>query len=117
MMRSKSDGTARKKTKLRRVSGDTAKWFFGFNCISTVQRTMHNSQHHVSFRNAVGNVAVTGVRAAVNDAVHVQVEMIEFGQQRIVRNNLIDLGVALRDPSVELSAVRSKTKEGAACAG
>lgn len=82
--------------------GETQSIHYDFQLNSV--RTMHDSQHHVSFRKAVGNVAVAGVRAPVNDAVHVQVEMIELRQQSIVRDNLIDLGVALRDPSVELPA-------------
>jgi hypothetical protein len=41
---------------------------------------MHNAQYHVSFGEDVTDVQVRGVGAAVNDAVHVEVEMIEFGE-------------------------------------
>lgn len=38
----------------------------------------------------------------MNNAVHIQVKMIELRQERRVRHNLVNLGIALREPSVEL---------------
>ena len=78
-------------------------------------RTMHDSQHHISFRQSIGNIPVTGMRAAVNDAVHVQVEMVEFRQQGTVRDNLIDLWIALRDPAVELLRKQYGNREWSEC--
>ena len=78
-------------------------------------RTVHDSQHHISFRQSIGNIPVTGMRAAVNDAVHVQVEMVEFRQQGTVRDNLIDLWIALRDPAVELLRKQYGNREWSEC--
>lgn len=38
----------------------------------------------------------------MNDAVHVEVEVIEFGEEGFIGNHLVDFGVALREPAVEL---------------
>jgi hypothetical protein len=38
----------------------------------------------------------------MDDAVHVQVQVIKLGEERQVRDDLVDAGVALREPAVEL---------------
>jgi hypothetical protein len=68
---------------------------------------MHNPQHHITFADHIGNVHVTWVRAAVNDSIHIQVQMVKLWQESGVRNDLIDLGIALADPAVKLSETKS----------
>ena len=63
---------------------------------------MHDSQHHVAFTHDIRNVQMTGMRASVNDPVHIQVQMIKLGQKRRVRHDLIDLGVTFTDPAIKL---------------
>lgn len=65
--------------------------------------TMHNSEHHVSFADDIGNVQVAGMCTAVNDTVHIQVEVIEFRQKCRIRYDLIDLCVSFTNPSIKLS--------------
>lgn len=55
---------------------------------------MHDSHHHIFFGKCVGYVEVGGVCAAVNDAVHVEVEVVEFGKEGCVGYDLVDFGVA-----------------------
>ena len=62
---------------------------------------MHYPQDHVAFGEDVGDVEVTGVGAAVDDAVHVEVEVVEFGEEGFVGDHLVDLGVALGEPSLQ----------------
>lgn len=45
---------------------------------------------------------MTWMRAAVNDTVHIQIQMVKLWQQRRVGNDLIDLCVPFADPSIKL---------------
>jgi hypothetical protein len=63
---------------------------------------MHNTQHHITLANDIGNIHVAWVRTAVNDSIHIQVQMVKLRQQSGIRNDLIDLGIALTDPAVKL---------------
>jgi hypothetical protein len=65
-------------------------------------RTVHDSEHHIALGQTIRNIHVRRMRAAVNDAVHIEIEMVEFRKQGIVGNNLIDLGIPLGDPAIEL---------------
>ena len=69
---------------------------------------MHYAQHHVSFTQDVRNVHVTRMSASVNDSIHIKVKVVEFRQQSRVRDNLIDLCVALAEPAVKLSSKLTK---------
>lgn len=40
--------------------------------------------------------------AAVDDAVHIKVEVIKFGEEGFIGYYLVDFGVALGEPAVEL---------------
>lgn len=64
--------------------------------------TMHNAKHHISFAHYICNVHVTRVSTAVNDTIHIEIQMVKFWQQRRVRNDLIDFCVALTDPAIKL---------------
>jgi hypothetical protein len=44
------------------------------------------------------------VRTAVDDSVHVEVEVIEFWQECCVGDDLVDFWIAFADPAVELSS-------------
>lgn len=55
---------------------------------------MHDAQHHVFFGERFGNVNVRWVCAAVDDAVHVEVEVVEFGEEGCVGDDLIDFWIA-----------------------
>jgi hypothetical protein len=63
---------------------------------------MHNAEHHVSFTQNGANVHITGMRASVNNAVHIEIQVVKLGQERRVGYDLIDLWVSFRDPSVKL---------------
>jgi hypothetical protein len=67
---------------------------------------MHNAEHHVTFTQEGTNVHITGMRASVNNAVHIEIQVVKLGQERRVGNDLIDLGVSFRYPSVKLSIAR-----------
>ena len=43
------------------------------------------------------------MRAAVDDPVHVEVEVVEFGKERCVGYDLVDFWISFADPSVKLS--------------
>lgn len=45
---------------------------------------------------------IVGMGARVQDAVHVQVQVVELRQEGRVRNDLVDLRVPLRNPPVKL---------------
>ena len=76
---------------------------FGFdNLRNDAIQVMHNSQHHVSFRKCIGNIHVIGMCASVNNAIHVEIEVIKFRQQGGIGHDLINLGIAFTDPSVKL---------------
>jgi hypothetical protein len=64
--------------------------------------TMHNAKHHIAFTQDGTNVHITGMRASVDNTVHVKIQMVKLGQERRVGYNLIDLGVSFRYPSVKL---------------
>lgn len=42
------------------------------------------------------------VRTAVDDSVHVEVEVVEFWQECCVGDDLVDFWIAFADPAVEL---------------
>jgi hypothetical protein len=63
---------------------------------------MHNAEHHVAFTQDGTNVHITGMRAPVNNTVHIEIQVVKLGQERRVGNDLIDLRVSFRDPSVKL---------------
>ena len=65
---------------------------------------VHDPQHHVLFAQDFRDVEVARVRATVNDPVQVQVQVVHLGQQRLIGDDLVDLGITLRDPSIKLSA-------------
>ena len=67
---------------------------------------MQNSQQHVFFRNHFGDILISWMRTAMDDTVHVQVQMIKFGQQGIVGHNLVNLRITLGNPSVKLEISR-----------
>ena len=67
-----------------------------------VIRTVHNSHHHVTLGQDIGNVHVTGMRTTMNDTIEIEIQMIDFGQQGIVADNLINLGITLGNPAVKL---------------
>lgn len=64
--------------------------------------TMHDTQHHISFAKNIRDIQVTWVGASVDDAVHIKIQMIKFGQECRIGYNLINLRVTFTDPSVEL---------------
>lgn len=63
---------------------------------------MHNPKDHITLSQNVGNIEMTGVGAAVDDPVHIQVQVIKLRQQGLICDDLVDLGVALAEPAVEL---------------
>jgi len=40
----------------------------------------------------------------VDDTVHVQIEVVKLREERRVRDDMVDLGVAFANPSVELES-------------
>jgi hypothetical protein len=72
---------------------------------------MQNPQQHVLLQKGYREILAGGMRTPVNDTVHIQVQMIKLGQEGIVGDNLIDLGITLRDPSVKLRGL-SKSRGG-----
>ena len=48
---------------------------------------------------------MVGVGAAVDDPVHVKVEMIELGEEGFIGDDLVDFRVAFRKPAVELDGI------------
>ena len=65
---------------------------------------MQNPQQHVLFGQDFGHILIGRVRAAMNDAIHIQIQMVKLRQQGIVGNNLVDFGITLGNPSVKLYA-------------
>lgn len=57
--------------------------------------------HHFFLCEALGDFLVVGVGAGVDDAVHVQVEVVEFGEEGQVGDDVVDGDVALGEPAVE----------------
>lgn len=82
-----------------------------FNNTNDPIQVMHNSQHHILLAQNLGHVQVRRMRASVNDAIEVEIEVIYFRKQRLIRDDLIDLGVSLRDPSVKLKKKSGTNKE------
>jgi len=64
--------------------------------------TMHNTEHHVSFAQNIWDVHVIGMGTSMDNAIHIQVEMVKFRQKRRIRHDLVNLGIAFREPSVKL---------------
>ena len=69
---------------------------------------MHDAEDHVTLSKNVGHIEVVGVGASMDDPVHVQVQVIELGEQRLIGNDLVDLGVALAEPAIKLKGVGDK---------
>ena len=63
---------------------------------------MHNTEHHVSFAQNIRDVHVIGMGTSMDNAIHIQVEMVKFRQKRRIRHDLVNLGIAFREPSVKL---------------
>jgi hypothetical protein len=66
-------------------------------------QVVHNPEHHVLLGQDVANIEGRRMRAPVDDPVEVQVQVVHLGEERLVRDDLVDLRVALGDPSVELA--------------
>jgi hypothetical protein len=49
--------------------------------------------------------------ASVNDTIHIKIQMVKLWQERRVGDDLIDLGVALADPSIKLQEKKQKMRE------
>ena len=64
--------------------------------------TVHNAKHHIPFTENIRHIEMVWMSAAVNNAVHIKVKMIELRQQRRVSNYMINLGIPLGYPAVEL---------------
>ena len=71
--------------------------------------TVHDPDRHLALREDVGHVEVVGVRAAVDDPVHVEVQVVEFREQRRVGDDLVDFRIAFADPSVKLKGATAQT--------
>lgn len=70
--------------------------------VHIVLLTLHDTQHHITFTQNIRYVQMTWMGAAVNDSIHIQIKMIKLGKESTVRDDLIDLWITLRDPSVKL---------------
>jgi hypothetical protein len=49
---------------------------------------------------------MTGMGAAVNDSIHIEIQMIKLGKEGRIRNDFIDLRVSFTDPSIKLQQER-----------
>jgi hypothetical protein len=78
--------------------------------------TVHDTQHHIALAENIRDVKLVRVRTAVNDAIEIEVEMIKLGQQRAVRDDFVNFGIALRYPSVKLAKMAIKMVSDTACA-
>ena len=66
-------------------------------------RTVHDSQHHVPFReDSFRQVHVGRMGASVDNPIHIEIQVIKLGQQGIVGDNFIDFGIAFTNPTVKL---------------
>ncbi len=45
---------------------------------------------------------MVGVGAAVDDPIHVQVEVVKLWKQRLIGDDLIDFWIALTEPAIKL---------------
>jgi hypothetical protein len=63
---------------------------------------MHDSQHHISLAQNIGDIHMIRMSTSMNNSIHIEIEMVKLGQQRCIRNDLVDLRIAFRDPSVKL---------------
>ncbi len=55
--------------------------YFGFDDLSNdAIEVVHDAEHHVLFGQDVGDIQMIRVRTAVDDSVHVEVEVVEFWQ-------------------------------------
>mmetsp|Transcript_31089 Transcript_31089/g.61556 ORF Transcript_31089/g.61556 Transcript_31089/m.61556 type:complete len:243 (-) Transcript_31089:185-913(-) len=61
-----------------------------------------DARHHLALTQGGGHVHARGVGAPVDDAVHVQVQVVEFGEEGAGGQDLVDVRVPLRQPAVEL---------------
>ena len=46
---------------------------------------------------------MVGVCAAVDDAIHVQIQVVKLREKRFIGNDLINLRIALTEPAIKLS--------------
>ena len=72
---------------------------------------MHDPQHHVSLTHNIRNIHVTGMRASVDNPIHIQIKMIELWKERRISDDLIDLWISLTDPSIKLKVGTKNGKE------
>jgi hypothetical protein len=63
---------------------------------------MHNSKNHIPLGKDIGYIEMTGVCAAVDNAIHIQIQMIKLGQERLIRNDLVYFWISLTKPAVKL---------------
>ena len=63
---------------------------------------MHNAQNHITLGQNIRNIQMIGMSTSVDNTIHIQVQVIKFRQECFIGNDLIDFGVALTEPSVEL---------------
>ena len=63
---------------------------------------MHDTKHHIAFRKDIGYIEVVGMGAAVDDPIHVQIQVVKLWKQRLIGNDLINLWIALTEPAVKL---------------
>ena len=67
---------------------------------------MHNAEHHIPLAEDVGDVEVVRVGTSVDDTIHVQIKVIKLRKECRVRNDMVDLGIAFTNPSVELNTTK-----------
>ncbi len=63
---------------------------------------MHDAKHHITFGKDIGYIEMAGVGAAVDDPVHVQIQVVKLWKQRLIGNDLVNLWIALANPAVKL---------------
>lgn len=63
---------------------------------------MHDAKHHITFGEDIGYIEMVGMGAAVDDPIHVQVEVVKLWKQRLIGDDLIDLWIALTEPAIKL---------------
>ena len=67
---------------------------------------MHDSHHHVSFTQGTPHFQIGGMRTTMNNAIHIQIQVIKFRQQGRIGDHLIDFGITFRNPSIKLAIGR-----------
>ena len=66
---------------------------------------MHDSHHHVSFGQGLlgDGIEIGWMGTSMNNAIHIQIQVIKFRQESGIRNNLIDFGIPFRNPTIKLA--------------